>query len=81
MAETLETVLGRRLALARANAGLSQLALAKSAGFSVGMVSLVENGERMPSTDYQVRWVRTCRTTLSEVYEGLEAELAKRGVR
>lgn len=81
MAETLEVVLGRRLALVRLDAGLSQKKLAKDADFSVGMVSLVENGERAPTTDFQLRWAKACNTTLSKLYEGLEDELAKRGGR
>lgn len=81
MAETLKTVLGRRLALARAKAKLSQVELSRGAGFSVGMVSLVENGQRLPTTDYQVRWAKACGALLSDVYAGLEEELEKRGGR
>lgn len=81
MAETLEVVLGRRLALARAAASMSQVALARTADLSVSMVSMVENGERMPTTRLQLKWAEACGTTLADVYEGLEAELKTRGTR
>lgn len=81
MGESLARVLGRRLALARVSAALSQVALSRAAGLSVGMVSLVENGGRLPSLASQLAWTKACGTTLAQVYEGLEAELSKRGGR
>lgn len=78
MAESLEVVLGRRLAVARTQAGLSQVALHKASGIGVAMVSMVERGQRLPTTQLQLRWAAACGTTLAEVYTGLEDELAKR---
>lgn len=73
--QRLSEALGRRLAHARMAADLSQPELARAAGLAQGMVSMVENGLRAPTTEVQLRWAKACGYTLAGLYVGLEEEL------
>lgn len=76
-AEPAAVLVGRRLAQARQQAGLSQTQLASDVRLTKGYVSMIERGERGPRLEVLLTWAARCGTTLSELLEGLEDEMCR----
>ncbi len=72
MKRTLEEALGLRMAAARHGAELSQTQLAAKVDITVSMISMVERGDRLPTTRLQLRWAQACGVSMAELHKGLE---------
>lgn len=73
--QALHTFVGRRLAEARRQAGLTQQQVSTALGISRSHVTQIERGVKSPSLDVLSRWAQLCRVPLSQVFDSAEAEI------
>lgn len=72
MAETISSRFGKEVRKLRMNRGLSQEALAASAGLDRTFISMVERGVRKPTLDSAKRIADALDTSLGEVLRSIE---------
>ncbi len=65
---TIEQKLGRRIALLRQKAGLTQAQLAEASGYSEDFIGLVERGVNAPSVSGLERIAKAMKVSIRELF-------------